>query len=289
MVAVSRDAKRLGIYSGNSDRIALTVVRSYGNLSHTMGERSESMGSPDSGRPRLRFPATQWIMVRRSQDKGDVTEANKALALLCETYWYPLYAFACSKGKSHHDAQDLTQGFFAYVLEKDIFADADQAKGKLRTFLLTVFWRYISRDYHAGARGEHFHVSIDEKPREGEANPEYQPSVKPEADKIFDQAWAHATLTAAKRELAAEEEAAGKVEIFEVLQPFLEADSVRGMSYEMVAIRLGLNQAAVRQSVSRLRKRYHDFIRGQIAATLLEPTEDAIDEEMRYLREASNW
>jgi RNA polymerase sigma factor (sigma-70 family) len=252
-----------------------------------MGERSESKARPDSGNSQLRFPATQWSIVTRSQDKADLKEANQALATLCEIYWYPLYAFACSKGKSHHDAQDLTQGFFAYVLEKDIFGDADRTRGKLRTFLLTVFWRYISRTNYAGGRDEHAHISINEKAKPEDGKPGYQPSVEPSADKIFDQAWAHATLNAAKRELQAEEEAAGKAEIFEVLQPFLEADNVRGLSYQTVGVELGLSQAAVRQAVSRLRKRYHQFIRAQIAATLLEPTEDAIDEEMRYLREAS--
>jgi DNA-directed RNA polymerase specialized sigma24 family protein len=254
-----------------------------------MGERSEVKGRPDSSTSSLRFPATQWSLVLRSQNKGDVTEANKALATLCETYWYPLYAFACSKGKSHHDAQDLTQGFFAYALEKDIFSDADRSKGKLRTFLLTVFSRYISRDYHARVRNDQMHKSLDENTRGADRKLENQPSVDPDADRIFDQAWAHSTLTAAKKELQAEEEAAGKGEVFQVLQPFLEADSVRGLSYEAVAVKLGFNQAAARQAVSRLRKRYHHLIRAQIATTLQEPTEDAIDEEMRYLREAFDW
>jgi DNA-directed RNA polymerase specialized sigma24 family protein len=254
-----------------------------------MGERSEAKARPDAGTSSLRFPATQWSVVLRSQDKGDLAEANKALATLCETYWYPLYAFACSKGKSHHDAQDLTQGFFAYVVEKDIFGDADRSKGKLRTFLLTVFSRYISRDYQAGGRGGRIHVSLDENAAGAARKPENQPSVEPDADRIFDQAWAHSTLTAAKRDLQAEEEAAGKGEVFQVLQPFLEADSVRGLSYEAVAVRLGLNQAAARQAVSRLRKRYHHLIRARIAITLPEPTEEAIDEEMRFLREAFDW
>jgi DNA-directed RNA polymerase specialized sigma24 family protein len=254
-----------------------------------MGERSEGMARPDSTTSSPRFPATQWSLVLRSQNKGDVTEANKALATLCETYWYPLYAFACSKGKLHHDAQDLTQGFFAYVLEKEIFSGADRSKGKLRTFLLTVFSRYISRDYHTRGRSDHTHTSLDENIRGTELKSETQPSVEADADRLFDQAWAHSTLTAAKKELQAEEESAGKVEVFRVLQPFLEADSIRGLSYEVVAVRLGLNQAAARQAVSRLRKRYHHLIRAQIATTLLEPTEEAIDEEMRYLREASDW
>ena len=254
-----------------------------------MGQRSDGKTRPDSSTSSLRFPATQWSLVLRSQNKGDVTEANKALATLCETYWYPLYAFACGKGKSHHDAQDLTQGFFAYVLEKNIFSGADQSKGKLRTFLLTVFSRYISRDYHARGRNDHLHRSLDENVRGAAGKSENQPSIEPDADKIFDQAWAHSTLTAAKKALQAQEEAAGKGEPFQVLQPFLEADSVRGLSYEAVAVQLGLNQAAARQAVSRLRKRYHHLIRAQIATTLMEPTEEAIDEEMRYLREAFDW
>lgn len=250
-----------------------------------MGERSGSGQRPDSSKPNLRFPATQWSVVLRFKEKADAAGARQALAILCETYWYPLYSFACTKGKSHHDAQDLTQGFFAYVLEKDVFADADQNKGKLRTFLLTVFWRYMNRDYHAGGGRDRSYVSLDEAVGEGGQNYGDRASVEPDAHKIFDEAWAHAILSAAKKELQAEEDASGKAEFFHVLQPFLEADSVRGLSYETVAIRLGLNLAAVRQAVSRLRKRYHQFVRSKIAATLPEPTEEAIDEEMRYLRE----
>ena len=279
----------VAFFAGAEADLLVAIFRVLISHGRTMGERSEGKARPDSGTSSLRFPATQWSLVLRSQNKGDVTEANKALATLCETYWYPLYAFACSKGKSHHDAQDLTQGFFAYALEKDVFSGADRSKGKLRTFLLTVFSRYISRDYHAHGRIDHMHRSLDENVRGAEGKPENQPSVEPDADKIFDQAWAHSTLTAAKKELQAEEEAAGKGEVFQVLQPFLEADSVRGLSYEAVAVQLGLNQAAARQAVSRLRKRYHHLIRAQIAITLLEPTEEAIDEEMCYLREAFDW
>src|ERR1700761_3632819 len=100
----------------------------------------------------MRFEPTRWTLVLKAREQENTREASSALESLCRTYWYPLYAFARKQGHSAHDAQDLAQGFFSYLLEKDLFSSADRSLGKLRTFLLTAFTRYITRErVHAGA------------------------------------------------------------------------------------------------------------------------------------------
>lgn len=237
-----------------------------------------------------RFPPTQWSIVLRARDKENTPAAEKALGELCETYWYPLYAFARSKGQPEHDAKDLTQGFFLYLLKQDLFADADPVKGKLRTFLLTAFERFLIRSYHyANAQmrgGGQIFESLDEKLEQGERIYQRDGAMERNPAHVFDHSWAISVLEAAKKVIQAEERANGKAESFEVLQAFLEPDRGRVHSYEAAAAHLGLRQEALRQIVSRLRKRYGQAIRAQVAGTLESPTSEAIDDEMRYLREA---
>jgi DNA-directed RNA polymerase specialized sigma24 family protein len=245
----------------------------------------------ESAAPPMRFPATQWSVVLRARDRVNAPAAEKALGALCEIYWYPLYAFARSKGKSHHDAKDLTQGFFLYLLEQDLFASADPGKGKLRTFLLIAFDRYMIRDFHywkttiRGGGLQNF-VSLDEKFEEGERTYRHEPFVNADPTRVFERSWAVSVLEASKEVIRMEEAAQGKTEYFEVLKPFLEPDRGSAHSYEAIAARLGLSQQALRKAVSRLRKRYGQVIRAQIADTLDDPTDAAIEGEMRYLREA---
>jgi DNA-directed RNA polymerase specialized sigma24 family protein len=247
---------------------------------------------PKSSEPEkgLRFPATQWSIVLRARDKKNTPAAEKALGELCETYWYPLYAFARSKGQTDHDAKDLTQGFFLYLLKQDLFADADPIKGKLRTFLLTAFERFLIRSYHhANAKmrgGGQIFESLDEKLEQGERIYQRDASRERNPALVFDHSWALSVLQAAKKVIREEEAANGKAGAFELLQAFLEPDHSRVHTYEAVAARLGLRQEALRQIVSRLRKRYGQAIRAQIAGTLENPTNEAIEDEMRYLREA---
>ena len=240
-----------------------------------------------------RFPRTRWSIVLRAQDKSNVTEAQRALNTLCETYWYPLYAFARSKGYSEHDAKDSTQGFFLYLLEQNLFADADREKGKLRTFLITVFQRYLIRDYRkreAEKRGGGQSISsLDEMLEEGEGKYRREPFVNQDPSDVFLKAWATSILDNSRELLRAEMAREGKNETFRALTPFLDPDRDRTHSYETVARQLSIRQDALRQVVSRLRKRYGELIRAQIADTLDNPTRDAIDEEMHCLRAAMGW
>jgi DNA-directed RNA polymerase specialized sigma24 family protein len=258
-----------------------------------MDMQRSAASSPESANSAQRFPRTRWTLVLQAQDKSNATDAHTALNTLCETYWYPLYAFARSKGYSEHDAKDFTQGFFLYLLEHDLFSQADRDKGKLRTFLVTVFQRYLIRDYRrneAEKRGGGLSIdSLDEKFEEGEGRYRLEPFVNQDPAEVFLKAWAVSVLDLSRRLLHKEMGAEGKSETFQALEPFLEPDRERTHSYEAVARQLGVRQDALRQVVSRFRKRYGELIRAQIADTLEDPSKEAIDEEMRVLRGAMGW
>lgn len=236
----------------------------------------------------MRFEPTQWTLVLRARGgQDDARAAKRALDALCLAYWYPLYAFARKQGHAPHDAQDLTQGFFSYLLEKDLFASADRTLGKLRTFLLTAFTRYISRErVHAAAQkrgGGRFVESLDEEFEDGERRYKLEPADRVTPEQIFARSWATSLLQAAKARIQAKEAEAGKEKMFTVLEPFLEQERDPSVSYEGVARQLGVSQEALRKAVSRLRERYREAVRDQIADTLRNPSDREIESEMKSL------
>jgi DNA-directed RNA polymerase specialized sigma24 family protein len=237
-----------------------------------------------------KFQTTQWHIVLQARGREGTQQARTALDALCRAYWYPLYAFARRQGRSQHNAQDLTQGFFAYMLEKDLFGDADPALGKLRTFLLTAFTRFISRENlraTAQKRGGGQHViSLDEEFDDGEKRFRLEAATKITPEEIFARSWATSLLDAAKAQVLRKEAAAGRQAMFVALEPFLERDRDATITYESMAAHLGLTQDALRKAVSRLRERYKQAIRDQVANTLNAPSEKEIDAEMRFLRAA---
>jgi RNA polymerase sigma-70 factor (ECF subfamily) len=235
----------------------------------------------------MRFEPTRWTLVSKARGLENSREARGALDSLCRTYWYPLYAFARKQGHGPHDAQDLAQGFFTYLLEKQLFASADKNLGKLRTFLLTAFTRYISRDrvYAAAQKrgGGRRIESLDEEFDDGERRYRLEPADKRTPEQIYVRSWTLALLKAARDHIEARETAAGRGEAFQVLEPFLDQGRDPNVSYDAVARRLGMTQEAVRKAVSRLRERYRDAVRSEIASTLRNPSEKEIDTEMRSL------
>lgn len=251
---------------------------------------SEPTPRPSRGAPAtrdMRFQQTQWTLVLKARGGENTRIMRNALDTLCLAYWYPLYAFARKQGHSAHDAQDLTQGFFSYLLEKDLFASADRNLGKLRTFLLTAFTRYITRErVHANAQkrgGGKFHDSLDEEFTDGERRYKLEPADRVTPEQIFARSWAMSLLKVAKAGIEAKEKAAGRGEIYRVLEPFLEQERDPSVSYEAIAAKLGLSQEALRKAVSRLRERYREAVRDQIANTLRSPSDKEIDTEMRAL------
>ena len=227
------------------------------------------------------FPPTRWTLVQRVQEGGDL--AAPALEELCEAYWFPLYGWARRSGVSPADAEDLVQGFFSDVLRKQLFARADSEKGRLRTFLLTAFRRYHRdvRDKAAAIqRGGDRVVSFDALA--GEEWYQAQPSHSANADAFYDRQWALAVLERAMDRLATDYAGRGKGADFEQLRQYLTND--REVDYAKDAEVLGLTIGAVKVAVHRMRERFGEALRGEIAATQSEGED--VDQELAHLLRA---
>lgn len=214
------------------------------------------------------------------QTRSDDRDAQLAMEKLCAIYWPPLYAFARRSGCSRHDAEDATQAFFAKMIGGAFLDRARQEKGRLRSFLLTSFKRFLNdeRDKaQAQKRGGgkeilSFDAAALEEVLEGETG-------SPEL--AFDRSWAHAVLEATLGELEEEYRAKGKEALFNELRPFLTDD---GDGYRVVAERLGMRENAVGVAVFRLRKRFGELMRWQVMATVAD--EDEVEGELRHLMES---
>lgn len=208
--------------------------------------------------------------------------ANAALDQLCRTYWPPLFAYARRQGHGPHDAQDLTQGFFAYVLEKRYMELADRQKGKFRSFLLLAFKYFLGdeRDRANAVKrgGGQVVLSLDEQMAEDMLPLAAGSDLSPE--KEFEKNWAITLLRQALARLREESERAGKGPIFNKLKPFLEGEAKSG-DYASVAAQLGMSPNGVAVGVHRLRQRYRELVRSEIAQTVATPEE--LEDEYRHL------
>jgi RNA polymerase sigma-70 factor (ECF subfamily) len=234
------------------------------------------------------FPPTQWTAIVEAARSGVPKRREQALSELCREYWLPLFIFAQRLGHSREDAEDFTQGFLSYVLQHDVLEGVRRDLGSLRTFLLRVFQRYmrdVAERGRADKRGGGQPVfSLNTGDREALAALDFAGADSPEM--IFDRAWAHAILRGALLELSALEMQAGRERQFQALEPFINPEAMADRTYETVAAEAGLNVEAVRQAVSRLRKKFRDCLRARIAATLHQPTDAHIDEELSALKAA---
>jgi RNA polymerase sigma-70 factor (ECF subfamily) len=227
------------------------------------------------------FVTTHWSVVLSAQEK-DSAHAVKALETLCSTYWYPLYAYVRRAGRSPHDAEDLTQEFFARLLQKDYLQSVAREKGKFRTFLLVALQRFLANEWdrqHAQKRGGFAPVvSIDQELAESRFTAEPAHSLQP--DVLFDRQWAMALLERTMSRLQEEYVVTGRAALFEFLRGCLGKDE-SALSYAEIAARLNLTEAAVKMAVQRLRARYREILRAEIADTVASPEE--IEEEIRHL------
>jgi RNA polymerase sigma-70 factor (ECF subfamily) len=227
------------------------------------------------------FSATRWTLVLSAARGTRTPVATTALAELCRTYWYPLYAFLRHRGHESHEAEDLTQGFFAHLLAKDFLAGVDPEKGKFRSFLLASLKHFLSdqRDYAQARKrgGGQKVVPLDGLDAESRYRLEPAHDLTPE--KMYEKQWALALLDRVLSRLEAEQSADGKAEQFAVLKNFLSGS--RAESYAAIAERLGTTEGAVKTAVHRLRRRYRELLREEIAQTVASPEE--IDEEIRSL------
>jgi RNA polymerase sigma factor (sigma-70 family) len=227
------------------------------------------------------FPTTRWSLVLQAGDRN-APLAQESLAELCGAYWYPLYAFIRRRGHDPEQARDLTQDFFAKALEKGLLGQADPARGKFRSFLRAVCSNFLAnqRDWeHAKKRGGgRALLTIDPVDAEGRYALELADGLTPE--RIFDRSWALTLLTRVLDRLGREYDEAGKAATFEALRDLLTGDP-NETSYAAVASRLSTSEGAARVAAHRLRRRYGELLRQEIAATLAEPGD--VDDEIRDL------
>ena len=214
--------------------------------------------------------------------QGSTTQAKAALEELCQTYWYPLYVYVRRKVATQEDAEDLTQAFFARFLEKNYLEKLSSEKGKFRAFLLASLKHFLANEWDRANRqkrgGGIVALSLDWQ----NANTRYQidPADNLSPDKLYDRAWAVTLLERVITRLKRENIEQGNEKIFEQLKPFLMTGK-GAIPYSQPAASLGLNEGAVRVAVHRLRRRYRELLREEIAQTLSDPSQ--AEEELQSL------
>jgi RNA polymerase sigma-70 factor (ECF subfamily) len=244
------------------------------------------MSPPDSNREFVsirdaRFNTTHWSVVLSAVDQSS-PGSEAALARLCQSYWYPLYAYVRRRGYSPDDAQDLTQSYFASLLEKKYLDRADRERGRFRTFLLRSLENFLNNQWdRASAQkrgGGRRTISWDEQDAEGRYLKESVEELTPE--RIFEKRWAATLLELVLKKMREEFIVNGKEELFEAIKPHLWSEGP-ATSYSQLAVQLNMTVVAVKVTVHRLRHRYRDLLRTEIAHTVATPAE--VDDEIRHL------
>jgi RNA polymerase sigma-70 factor (ECF subfamily) len=214
--------------------------------------------------------------------RSDTTRARAALEKLCQSYWFPLYAYVRRRGHSVEDAQDLTQEFFARVLEHQWLARADQAKGRFRTFLLTALERFLANEWdkaRALKRGGG-HAPVPLQLDTAETRYGVEPTDDRTPEQAFEYRWALTLLEEVVKRLEQEFCAEGQAELFAALKLCLVGDRA-SQPYAELAAALDMNEGAVKVAVHRLRQRYRELLRAEIANTVASSAD--VDAEMRHL------
>jgi RNA polymerase sigma factor (sigma-70 family) len=242
------------------------------------GDQGEAAGSRAAW-----FATTHWSVVLAA-GQGSDPMAAEALEQLCRAYWYPLYAFLRRDGYSVEDAQDLVQGFFCHLLQRDIFQTAEPNRGRFRSFLLGTLKHFVS-DQRAKAEaqkrgGGRQLISWDQANAEGRFQQE--PADVSSADRLFERRWAMTILDRALDRLGEESALAGRGAMFEALKTFVTGEQ-GPVSYEGMAAKLGLSLSALKSAIFRLRRRYHQLVRDEVSQTVANPGE--VEKELRYMLE----
>ncbi len=228
-----------------------------------------------------RFTTTHWsvVLTAGNQSSPDYT---RALSALCQTYWYPLYAYLRRWGCDREQAEDYTQGFFASLMERQSIGEADPKRGKFRSFLLVSLKHFLSDQFdrtEAQKRGSGKKVlSLDIE--DGETRYHCEPADNLSPEKLFERYWALEVLKQAMTRLKDEFATANKQHLFDHLKTYLTAEQ-DSIPYCSVAAKLDMTEGAVRVAVHRLRQRYHELVRQEIAQTVATP--EQIDEEINEL------
>jgi RNA polymerase sigma factor (sigma-70 family) len=225
------------------------------------------------------FTTTHWSIVLEAQ--GPTPAAQEALEKLCRTYWWPLYGFVRRSGYKPEEAQDLTQGFFALLLERKDFDAVRREKGRLRSYLLVSLKNFLAKAKRRELtlkRGEgRALVSLDELlARE---RTDLEPADNLTADRIYERRWALTLLEQVLSRLETEYRSAGNGKLFDCLKEFLSDEPGRRSQAE-VAAELGMNENAVKQAFHRLRQQYRELLRDEIAQTVAVPGD--VEDELRH-------
>jgi RNA polymerase sigma factor (sigma-70 family) len=232
------------------------------------------------------FPSTQWSVVLASgRSEAEPEVAQAALAELCQTYWAPLYSFVRSRGYTVHDAEDLTQSFFGYLIEHEIYARVDRQKGRFRSFLLASIKNFLA---HASDRertlkrggGQNF-LPLHEEQIENAESLFQTHSWTSSEDRVFERSWAATLVTAGLERLAADYKGESKEKLFKELRVFLGGGAGPPPPYAELAVRLGMSESTLRTHVTRLRARYREVLHAEVRRTV--ETEAQAQEELHVL------
>lgn len=234
---------------------------------------------PNTSQPR-QFATTRWSLILAAGNSNQDGDSRKALTQLCEMYWYPLYAYLRRRGCSAHDSQDLIQAFFARLLEKRALAAADQPRGKFRSFLLTALKNFVANQRREGRRikrgGGNAVLSLEFEA--GESRYQREPADQRTPEDVFERRWALTLLEQSLERLRDEYIEAGKEKLFESLKDRLGGGDT---PYKQLAESVGMTEGSVKVAVHRLRARYREILREEIAQTVATPIE--VDEELREM------
>lgn len=227
------------------------------------------------------FVTTRWTVVLTAADQSS-PQAERAMEEICQIYWFPLYAYVRRRGHSPEDAEDLTQEFFRQLFEHRWIENVDREKGKLRAFLITALKHFMAKAWRkASAKkrgGGQFNLSIDTQMAEGRYASTATPSV--EAEVLFDREWALTLLDLTMKQMENEYTDAGKTNLFAYLKAGLVI-AHEGLDYPALAEKLEMTEGAVRVAVHRMRKRFREIYRAEVAQTL--PPGADLDEELHHL------
>jgi len=227
------------------------------------------------------FTTTHWSVVLTAS-QSDSPQAAQALEKLCRRYWYPLYAYTRRRGHDPHQAQDLVQEFFARFLAKNYLAGLSSERGKFRSFLLASLNHFLANEWDRAQAlkrgGGQTFISLDDE--NAEVRYHHEPATAATPDSIFERRWALTVLEEALKRLQKEFSDTGREAQFDRLKGFLEGDVARG-DYDVAAADLKVSPGAVAMAVQRMRQRYRELVRDEVAQTVSQPGE--IEEEMRHL------
>lgn len=227
------------------------------------------------------FVTTHWSVVLIAGGAAS-READTALEHLCHAYWYPLYAYVRRQGHGAHDAQDLTQGFFARFLERKHLRLADRERGRFRTFLLCSLKHFLINEWEKERAvkrgGAHAHIPWDEQTAEGRYLAEPVAGLTPES--IYEKRWAVTLLEKVLGRLRDKYTAEQKAPLFDALKPYVWGETIT-VGYEVLAARLCISVGALRVSMHRLRESFRELLRDEVSRTVASPAE--VDEELRHL------